>query len=46
MNSSMVKPKTTDHLHLVYHLTVPLNKGSSEIPKFFSLLVFTEKGEG
>ena len=44
MNSSMVKPETIDHLHLVYHLTVPLNKGSSE--KFFSLLVFTEKGEG
>ena len=25
MNSNMVKPETFDHLHLVYHFTVPLN---------------------
>ena len=25
MNSNMVKPEKFDHLHLVYHITVPLN---------------------
>ena len=25
MNSNMVKPEKLDHLHLVYHFTVPLN---------------------
>ena len=25
MNSDMVKPEKFDHLHLVYHFTVPLN---------------------
>ena len=26
MNSNMVNPERFDHLHLVYHFTVPLNK--------------------
>ena len=25
MNSNMIKPEKSDHLHLVYHITVPLN---------------------
>ena len=25
MNSNMVKPENFDHLHLVYHFTVPLS---------------------
>ena len=29
MNSNMVKPEKFDHLHLVYHFTVPLNLLSS-----------------
>ena len=44
MNSSMVKPETIDHLHLVYHLTVPLNKGSSEIPQVFLFVSFYREG--
>ena len=27
MNSNMVQPEQFDHLHLVYHFTVPLNSG-------------------
>ena len=26
MNSNMVKPEKFDHLHLVYHFTIPLKK--------------------
>ena len=26
MNSNIVKPEKFDHLHLVYHFTVPLNR--------------------
>ena len=28
MNSDMVKPEKFDHLHLVYHFTVPLKDNS------------------
>ena len=28
MNSDMIKPKKFDHLHLVYHFTVPLKDNS------------------
>ena len=27
MNSNMVKPEKFDHLHLVYHFTIPLTDG-------------------
>ena len=32
MNSNMVKLEQFDHLHLVYHLTVPLSNISKVIP--------------
>ena len=31
MNSDMVKPKNFDHLHLVYHFTVPLTIMSKKV---------------
>ena len=30
MNSNMVKPKKFDHLHLVYHFTIPLKPVASK----------------
>ena len=34
MNSNMLKPEKFDHLHLVYHFTVPLSK-LDQIRKFY-----------
>ena len=37
MNSSMVKPEKFDHLHLVYHFTVPLTIPLKDIRKRHSV---------
>ena len=39
MNSNMVKPEKLDHLHLVYHFTVPLKK----VIKYSKIYIHGEK---
>ena len=39
MNSNMVKPEKIDHLHLVYHFTVPLNNRPISYTYFESDLI-------
>ena len=40
MNSNMVKPEKVDHLHLVYHITVPLGPGT--LKSAFRLIFLTK----